>query len=842
MEKLWDAQKEVLNKYYARLVSSPRLAIQLPTGSGKSIIGIIIAEAWRRKGKRVALLTSTKALTEDMKNKCDALGLEVESVIIGGRSQSDDENRQRLRNVKSYKRGLAIGIFNYWSYMMARDVEDADLLVIDDADNFEGYLSDHYSVRIPRSSDIWYQIVRKLTEFRVYQKLESFLIGRLADDYQVIYFPHSIQMAEYARRAILAADPNTLPNGLLADFQENRDRIHTYLMFVSNNEIVFTPQVFPASSHPRLRNVPKMVLMSATIGSEEMLHKRLGVLGKIDRVSEDDLQSSIGTMGKRIVFPISGVAPSSSITASVLGAVDFIAQEFGKVLLLCASFADLEAFKQYLESRGHPTITYKRDSDINAFRATSKGILLTAGRFFGIDLSKQACQAVVVPRLPFVLSPIDLLAQEVLEDDRYATEKVGNRLVQGFGRCNRGLDDKAVYFALDGRLASDMMGNERIFRFFPHRLRAESDYGQEFAENGGLDACISQGKKLLSGKIPDFDTDITQRMASESERPAQGPGRPFANEIAGWHSLSEGRNYVDAARDFEEAAKQCDKPDMVLHRAWLHYLCAFSYYLATLFYKDTSYEQKTIENLNLAIKLGTNGWFGGLRVVQSELNKSPLDENLLSQIEGQQFGERLVRAWQEFFARNQRRQTPNQAWEDLCRGLQEGTHNEICDALGTMLELIGFEVHHLRTVKGKPDMLAFSIFGTKYLIIIDVKSRETGDELGRADVDQVTGHKANYQKEYPDHRVFTLVVTNKNKQSDTAIEKAKHNTRIILSATLVAFLRKYWPLIEAAQQLTDAHQRLELVTRIPALPGLIPILEPKELPVIELGELKDTLS
>src|SRR6266516_461553 len=110
MKKLWDAEKEVLTKYYQLLFASDRLAIQLPTGSGKSIIGIMIAEAWRRKGKHVAILTSNKALMEDMKGKCDAL--DVVSVMIGGRSQSDEENRQRLRNVKSYKRNQAIGIFN----------------------------------------------------------------------------------------------------------------------------------------------------------------------------------------------------------------------------------------------------------------------------------------------------------------------------------------------------------------------------------------------------------------------------------------------------------------------------------------------------------------------------------------------------------------------------------------------------------------------------------------------------------------------------------------------------------------------------------------------------------
>jgi len=833
-ETLWPAEEEILAKYYKELSQNARLAIQLPTGSGKSLIGILIAEAWRRKGKHVGILTSTRALTEDMKNKCEALG--VDSVIIGGKSQSEQENRQRLRNVKSYKRNQAIGIFNYWSYMMAKDIEEADVLIIDDADNFEGYLSDHYSVRIPRSSDIWYQIVRRLKEYKIYQKLDSFLVGRMADDYQVVYFLHSIEMAEEAKRAILRADPNTLPDGLLADFEDNKERIHTYLMFVSNNEIVFTPQIFPTSLHSRLRNVNKIVFMSATIGSEEMLHKRLGLGETIARISEDDLSSSIGTMGKRIIFPVSAAAPAPSITGSLLGAVELIAQEFGKVLVICNSFPDLEAFKNYLVAHGHATVTYKRDADITSFRDKTKGVLLTAGRFFGIDLSKNACQAVIIPKLPFVLGPIDSLAQQVLEDDRYANERVGNRLVQGFGRCNRGPEDRAVYFSLDGRLAADIMGPEDIFRYFPHRLRAESDYGQEF-DDAGLDSCIGQGKRLLQGQIADFDAAITQRMTGESERPAQAPDRPFTKEIEGWHFLCDRRNYVDAALSFEQAIKDYEGQPTSLYPAWLHYLCAFAYHLAARFYNDASYKKKANENLNRAIVIGSNSWFSGLQLVRTQLNESQLDEKMVSEIEAQQFGETLVRAWQEFYARNQRKRTPDQAWEALCQGVQAGTHDEICDALGALLELIGFEVHHFRKVKGKPDMLAFSVFGTKYVAVIEVKSRETGVELGRDEVDQVTGHKAGYQLEYPNYRIFTLVVTNKEKQSDTAIEKAKHNTRIVTSASLVAFFRKYWPLIEEAQQSSEAHKRLDLITRIPSLQSIVQILEPKEVPLIELSEL-----
>jgi superfamily II DNA or RNA helicase len=74
IKKLWDSQAEVLDIYYAKLKDSKKVAIELPTGSGKSIISILILEMWRRTGKRVAILTSSIALGDDMGRRCNDLG------------------------------------------------------------------------------------------------------------------------------------------------------------------------------------------------------------------------------------------------------------------------------------------------------------------------------------------------------------------------------------------------------------------------------------------------------------------------------------------------------------------------------------------------------------------------------------------------------------------------------------------------------------------------------------------------------------------------------------------------------------------------------------------------
>jgi hypothetical protein len=388
ISKLWPAEKEVLEKYHASFTSCERLAIQLPTGSGKSLIGILVAEAWKRRGKRVAILTSTIALSDDMRNKCT--DLVVESVVITGRRDSSEENRQRLRNIKKYKRAQSIGIFNYWSYMYAQDIAEPDVLIIDDADGFENLLIAHYSVRIPRESEIWNRVVTELVRYKVYQKLESFLVGGLADDYQLIYFPHSIQMVEMIKKAFMTSDKSGLSREIVTAFEQNKERIHSYLMFVSNDEIVLTPQICPTSMHPRLRSVRHMIFMSATIGTPEVLHKRLGFPKQIEMISEDDISSPIGTMGKRIIFPMSGLSQTPSVQGPVLDAIGQIVTEFAKVLILCVSHSDTDRVRNYLKSREHDVLSYKKEADIEAFRKLDKGVLVAAGRFFGLDLSGES--------------------------------------------------------------------------------------------------------------------------------------------------------------------------------------------------------------------------------------------------------------------------------------------------------------------------------------------------------------------------------------------------------------------------------------------------------------------
>lgn len=143
--RLRDAQNYVLREYATNFVSCPDVAIELPTGAGKALISLLIAEAWRQDGRKVAILSANKTLARQMQTEAIALG--IPAVLMEGRGIEIPSADKR-----SYQRASQSAIMNYWLYINQNPVIDpADLLVMDDAHLAEHCLHSLYSIEIKRN-------------------------------------------------------------------------------------------------------------------------------------------------------------------------------------------------------------------------------------------------------------------------------------------------------------------------------------------------------------------------------------------------------------------------------------------------------------------------------------------------------------------------------------------------------------------------------------------------------------------------------------------------------------------------------------------------------------------
>ena len=139
-QALRPAQERVLGEYLDKFEATPDIAVELPTGAGKTLI----AENRRRKRQKVAILSANKTLARQMSEESQELG--IPSVLMEGRGSAVPNPVKR-----SYQRGHSIGIMNYWVYFNQNPVIDpADLLIMDDAHLAEHCLHSLYSVEITR--------------------------------------------------------------------------------------------------------------------------------------------------------------------------------------------------------------------------------------------------------------------------------------------------------------------------------------------------------------------------------------------------------------------------------------------------------------------------------------------------------------------------------------------------------------------------------------------------------------------------------------------------------------------------------------------------------------------
>jgi Rad3-related DNA helicase len=131
---LWPWQNEVRTAYAG---TSGDAAVELPTGTGKTLVGLVAGEHFREgEGGPVAYLAADRQLAQQVKRH----GRDLGSPIVRFQGAKDSWS---AHDVRAFNFAEAIGVMNYWNYFNASPgVEPAGMLILDDVHLLEGPLRD----------------------------------------------------------------------------------------------------------------------------------------------------------------------------------------------------------------------------------------------------------------------------------------------------------------------------------------------------------------------------------------------------------------------------------------------------------------------------------------------------------------------------------------------------------------------------------------------------------------------------------------------------------------------------------------------------------------------------
>lgn len=471
IKHLWSQQADLLRSYHKSYLRANDIALELPTGAGKTLVGLLIAESRRRNfNERVAYLCPTRQLAHQvgtLADKYDILG----HVLVGKQSNYPPDK------FSEYQMGKAITVTTYSGlFNSSPRICDPNVIILDDAHGSETYISSMWSVEIEREKEgeLYTAILKLFADVLPSAFVESVTSDEGYPSQQRIV--EVVPGRDFREKMSALRDflDSNLTGGRPAEYswQAIREHLPACNMFICRDCILLRPIIPPTMSHSPFSDAHQRVYMSATLGSGGELERITGVR-KIDRLPIPPGWDSRGTGRRLFLVPQMAMDDNDAIRTTMVAI-----KSVDRSLVLVPNQFERQVFKEILNTAGITVIgSLEIEDSISSF-TTKASVALLLSRYDGLDLPDEACRLLVLWGLPggtnlqerFLLSR--LAAASLLRD------RILTRLTQGVGRCTRSNNDYAVVFLLDRTLVDFLLKTEHRNVLHPE-LQAELEFGIE---------------------------------------------------------------------------------------------------------------------------------------------------------------------------------------------------------------------------------------------------------------------------------------------------------------------------------------------------------------------------
>lgn len=467
-------QGQVLNDYQKSALKVPDVALKLPTGSGKTLVGLLIAD-WRRRkfGERAVYLCPTNQLVNQVVEEARSKYGMGDSVRAFTGSQRDYEAAAK----NGYQSGELVAVTSYSALFNVNPFfDEPNFILFDDAHAAENYLINFWSVSIPRDSD-HNALFTALTGV-VQQVLPPHDIQRLQTEAQSLWDYHWVDLipsnafAQIRQQFVDVVDVHARNLKLRYSWSVIRDHLAGCQVYVGSQEILIRPLIPPTQSHAPCANANQRLYMSATLGEGGDLERLTGVR-KIHRLAVPDDLNAQGVGRRFFIFP--GRSLSDKQQQDVQnGAIE----RAGRAVILAPDFRTANGLTDAIaKTLSYPTFTATEiEESKTPFLAEEKAVAILANRYDGIDFPDEQCRLLIMNGLPNATNLQEKFLLNRMGARLLLLDRVRTRVVQAVGRCNRSTTDYSAVMIFGENLLTYLSKKEN--RGFLHpELQAEISFG-----------------------------------------------------------------------------------------------------------------------------------------------------------------------------------------------------------------------------------------------------------------------------------------------------------------------------------------------------------------------------
>ena len=256
-----------MRSYADTALETPDVALQLPTGSGKTLVGLLIAE-WRRRRnqERVVYLCTTRQLVNQVVEQAEEkYGLTVRGFT--GRIKDYEPSAKA-----DYRNADRIAVTTYTSLFNTNPFfDDADEVIVDDVHAGESYVSGLWSVRVERMKAehsalhaALRSVMKPYLDFTTFARLEGQWDS--ANDRRWADKLPTPEFAEVRGEIAEVLDAYVADTDLRHPWSMIREHLPACHFYFSSQEILIRPLIPPTWMHAPFSTPRQRIYMSATLG------------------------------------------------------------------------------------------------------------------------------------------------------------------------------------------------------------------------------------------------------------------------------------------------------------------------------------------------------------------------------------------------------------------------------------------------------------------------------------------------------------------------------------------------------------------------------------------------
>lgn len=481
-------QADLWRVYQEKALEKPDVALQLPTGGGKTLVGLVLAE-WRRikfKERIVFLCPTNQLVNQVVEQAVTQYGIKVHG-FTGSKHEYDKDA------VAEYLNCERIAVTNYSSLFNSSPFfDDPHVIILDDAHAAEQYIAKMWSLSIDMMDkeqrplyDAVVSVLKVAVQGSDYQRLTDPDYA-LRDHNWVEKIP-SPKLLELIPELVGVIDAFTVAPGYkVVDhkfvWKNIRDHLAGCHVYVGAGSIQIRPILPPTFMHQPFSGAKQRIYMSATFGEAGELERITG-RGKIERLQAQaswDRQ----TIGRRyFLFPERSLDEQNQLVLCAK-----MMEIAGRTLVLTPDGKRAQKFEEFVQTKlGYPVFNAQAiEQSKAAFVSAEKAVAVVANRYDGIDFPEHQCRLLVIEGLPRATNLQEQFLISRMGAVDFLNTRITTRLVQAFGRCTRSDQDYSAVIVRGEELNKHLMTPERRAYLLPE-LHAELEFGIEQAKGASIE-------------------------------------------------------------------------------------------------------------------------------------------------------------------------------------------------------------------------------------------------------------------------------------------------------------------------------------------------------------------